>query len=125
MRPLWNSNIVVADIFCDCGCIAAGQGQHVISHVHLDDLPFGVNYLRGNEANISGATTEIQDGFVNLDMLAWVAATVVALDNLIGNGFEVFRVIIDRATKRIFLCLYGGSVTFPDRCFACSAQSPR
>ena len=77
-------------------------------------FPFGADDLRGDEANLSGTAAEIEHGLACAQIFARIAAAVIALDHLLRNDLEIFRIVIDRTTKLLFRGLRSSSVTFPD-----------
>src|SRR5204863_1271470 len=54
------------------------------------------------------------DGFAFPEILTGIAATVIAFDDFLWNDLEVFRVVIDRATKFRLSRPRAGSVAFSD-----------
>ncbi len=77
-------------------------------------LPCGTHDLRRDEANLSSAAAEIEDGLAFAQILARIAAAVIALDYLLRNDFQVLGVVIDGATKLGFGCFRSGGVAFTD-----------
>ena len=77
-------------------------------------FPSGADDLRGDEANLSGAAPEIEHRLVFSQILAGIAAAVIAIDDFLRNDFEIFGIVIDRTTKLRFGGFGPGGVTFPD-----------
>ena len=63
--------------------------QHLVRHVDPDHLSVGPNDLRGDETNLSGAAAEIEHRLALAQILARIAATVIALDHFLRNDFEI------------------------------------
>ena len=76
-----------------------GDLQHFIRHIDADDFALRPDNLRGDETNFSRAAAEIEDGLAFAQILARIAATVIALDYFLRNGLEIFRFVIDGTTK--------------------------
>ena len=68
----------------------------------------------GDKTNLPRATAQIEDRLAFTQILAGIAAAVVAVDDFLRNNFEVLSVVIDRATKLRFRRLRSGSIAFPD-----------
>ena len=77
-------------------------------------FPSGADDLRGDEANLSCAAPEIEHRLACSQILARIAAAVIALDHFLRNDFEIFGIVIDRTTKFRFGGFGSGGVTFPD-----------
>ena len=68
----------------------------------------------GDKTNLAGATSQIEDRLAFAEILAGIAAAVIAVDDFLRNDFEVLSVVIDGATKLRFRRLRSGSIAFPD-----------
>ena len=84
--------------------VAAGDFEHVVGHIDPDDAALGANHLRGDEADLPGAGAEVEHGLAGLEPLGGVAAAVVLFNDFVGNDFEPFAVVFDRAAERGFRC---------------------
>ena len=94
--------------------IRPGHVQHLVRHVDPDHLSLRPDDLRRDETNLAGAAAEIEHGLAFSQIFARVAAAVIAIDDLLRNDFEIFGIVIDRATKLCFGGFGSGGVTFPD-----------
>ena len=96
------------------GRIAPRDLQHCIGHVHADHAPRRAHHLRRDETNLSRPAPEIEHRLPGPQMLARIAAAVVALDDLRRDGFQILRIVIHRAAERRFTALRPGGVAFFD-----------
>jgi len=107
-------DVRVADTLRHDWRIPARDLEHLVGHINADDFSFRPHHLRGDETNLSSAASEIEHRLAFPEISARIAATVIAFDDFLRNDLEVFRVVIDRATKFRFRGLRSSRVTFPD-----------
>jgi hypothetical protein len=86
---LEEGHIVVAEAIAHLGPVAVGERQHVIVHIHADDVTFRSDDLRRDVTNLAASTPEIEHCLTGAEVLGRVPATVVAVDNLPWDDLEV------------------------------------
>ncbi len=94
--------------------IAPRHLEHVRRHVDTDHPPLGPDHLRGDEADLARAATEIEHRLSGLQVLRRVAAAVVALDHLGRDDLQVARVVVDRAAELLDLGVRALAVPLSD-----------
>jgi len=77
-----------------CWCRLARHGQHLGGHVDADYTPRITHDLGGNEADLPCAASQVEDRLALFEVLAGVAATIVALEDFLRGPLEVLRVIV-------------------------------
>ncbi len=105
-------DVAVADAFGDDRRVAAGDVEHLVGHVHADDSCPAADDLRGDEADFARAAAEVEHRLAGMQVLAGIAAAVVALDDLLRDDLEVLRIVIDRAAQGGLARLGAAGVTF-------------
>ena len=93
---------IPADGLGDDWRVASGHVEHLGGHVHSDDAPSGPDRLRGDEADLAAAAAQVEDRLALAQVLARVAAAVVALEDLRGDRLEVAGVVVHRTAQRLF-----------------------
>ena len=110
-------DVGVTDFFRDHRRIASRHPEHLVCHIDADHFAARSDDLRRDEADLPGAAAEIENGFALAYVFARIAAAVIPLDHFLRNDFEVFAVVVDRATKPWLGRLSPGSVAFSDGSF--------
>ena len=90
--------------------IAPRHLQHRVGHIHADHPPRRAHHLRRDETNLSRPAPEIEHRLPGPQMLARIAAAVVALDDLRRDDFQILRIVIHRAAQRRLTALRPGGV---------------
>src|SRR5690242_5100795 len=79
--------------------MAARQSEHLRVDVNAYYLSRSADYLGGDEADFAGATAEVQYRFSRIQIRRRVTTSVVTLDYVVRNHFQIARVITDRAAE--------------------------
>src|SRR4030095_6383781 len=107
-------DIGIADSLRDNRCVTPRDLEHRIGHIHADYGTFGTDDLRGDEANLPGAASEIKHGFAAAQIFAGIAATVIALGDFLRDDLEIARIVINRTAQCSVLRLRPGGVALLD-----------
>ena len=115
---------VAAELHRHLALVFARQGQHVVVHVDPDDLSLGPHDLGREVADLAGAAAEVEDDIARPHVRRRVTATVIALDDLLGQEGEERGVVAHRAAQRRLLRLCALRVTVQDLYFDVHRHPP-
>lgn len=110
-------HVGVTETLGDDGRVAAGDFEHVIGHVDPDHASRTPHDLGGDEADLAGAATEVEDGLAWADVTRGIAAAVILVDDLLGDDLEQFGIVLNGAAEGGFGSFGGGGVALLDRRF--------
>src|SRR5207249_4895648 len=106
-QSLVKLDVRVSDAFRDDRRVAAGDFEHLIGHVHADDLAGRPDDLRRDETNLAGPAAEIEHRLAFANIPARIAAAVILRDDFLRYDFQKLPVILDGATQFRFDGLRG------------------
>src|SRR5262249_580461 len=113
-------DVRTADAFGHDRCVAPRDLQHFVRHIDANYFSFRTHNLRGNEANFSGSTADIENYFAFVQITRRIAASIIELDHFARNDFEILGLIIDRTTKFLRSFLRSGRVALTNNSFPTS-----
>src|SRR5712692_848609 len=103
-------DVVIADGVADRALVLPRQREHVVVHVHTDDLAAGTDDLRGDETNLARAAAQIEDRFARAQVLRRIAAAIIPFEDFGWDDVEEAAIVGDRAAERFDFGLGGGAV---------------
>src|SRR5262249_12476817 len=89
---------------------AACEREHVVVHVDADHTAPGSHDLRRDEADLAATAAEVEHDVSLAHVARGIAAAVVALDHLLGDGAQVARIVVDGTAEARLACLRGVAV---------------
>lgn len=106
-------DVGVAEPFGGGGCVAAGDCQHFVGHVHADVAAVEPHDLGGDEADLARAATQVEHRLARLEMARGNAAAIVLLKDLLRDHARQVRVVLDRTAQIRLWSLSSGGVALP------------
>jgi hypothetical protein len=91
--PLAELDVVVAQRVADRPLVFTSEMQHRLVEVYADDSPGPSDLLCTDVADLPSAGAQVQNHLSLADPPARIAATVVTLDDFLGQRLQILRVV--------------------------------